>query len=70
VTASSHIRSIGLHQVIDAACRDAMHMRILDHRGQCILGHAPWFKNARKVAAERRRSSSILSMLDQPNAVG
>jgi hypothetical protein len=47
-----------------------MHMRILDHRGQCILGHAPWFKNARKVAAERRRSSSILSMLDQPNAVG
>ena len=41
----------GLDQVVDRAGRDALDVGFLDHRGQCLLGHPPWFEEAREVAA-------------------
>ena len=43
--------SHGLHQVIDRARGDALDVGFLDHRSECLLGHSPWFEEAREVAA-------------------
>src|SRR5712675_826568 len=38
-------------QLIDRARRHALHVSLLDHRRERLLGHAPRFQKARKVAA-------------------
>ena len=41
----------GLHQVIDRAGRDALHIGFLDHRGEGLLCHPPRFEEAGEVVA-------------------
>lgn len=41
----------GLHQSIDRARRNALHIRLLDHAGEGLLGHSTRFQEARKIAA-------------------
>jgi site-specific DNA recombinase len=43
--------SHGLHQVIDRARGDPLDVGFLDHSGEGLLRHSPWFKEAREVAA-------------------
>src|SRR4029077_16323610 len=41
----------GLHQVIDRTGGDAVDVGFLDHCGECLLGHSPWFEKAGEIAA-------------------
>ena len=43
--------SHGLHQVIDRTGGDAVDVGFLDHCGECLLGHSPWFEKAGEIAA-------------------
>jgi hypothetical protein len=43
--------SHGLHQVIDRTRGDALYIGFLDHCGEGLLGHPPWLKEAREIAA-------------------
>ena len=44
----------GLDQIIDRAGGDALNVGFLDHRGECLLGHAPRFEEVWKVAASSK----------------
>src|ERR1700760_1625089 len=40
-----------LHQIVDRAGRDALHIGLLNHRGQRLLGHPARLQEAREVAS-------------------
>ena len=41
----------GFDQIIDRARRYSLNVGLLDHRGECLLGHAAWFQKGRKITA-------------------
>ena len=61
-------RAHGPDQVIDCACRDAVHMRLQHDRGERLLGDLGWFENARKIKPLRSfgmRSSTVPARVSQ-----
>ena len=49
---------IGLDQLVDLAGRGAVDVGHLDHRGEGLLGRAPWLEEVREVAAPPERGDA------------